>query len=84
MGVPVLVGPHTFNFAQAAAEAVAAGAALRVGNADELVIEAGRLLGDTVKRDAMKQAGIAFCNRHRGATDRILAICERLLAERAA
>ncbi len=83
-GVPVLIGPHTFNFSQAADEAVIAGAALRVGGADELVREAGRLLGDEVARDAMKHAGIAFCNRHRGATGRTLAICERLLAQRAA
>ena len=78
-GVPVLIGPHTFNFAQAAEEAVIAGAALRVVNADALVHEAGRLLRDAALRDKMKQAGSAFCARHRGATARVLAICERLL-----
>lgn len=83
-GVPVLIGPHTFNFSQAAEEAVVAGAALRVESAEELVREAGRLLGDEVARNAMKEAGIGFCNRHRGATGRILAMCERLLAQRAA
>jgi 3-deoxy-D-manno-octulosonic-acid transferase len=45
-GCPVLVGPHTFNFLQATEDAIAAGAALRVANADEL----GRCV-DTLLRD---------------------------------
>src|SRR5207249_10675901 len=34
-GVPVLIGPYTYNFAQAAESAVAAGAAALVNRADE-------------------------------------------------
>ena len=30
VGVPTLIGPHTFNFAEARERAIAAGAALRV------------------------------------------------------
>ena len=36
-GTPTLVGPHTFNFADATAQAIAAGAALRVADAGALV-----------------------------------------------
>lgn len=78
-GVPVLIGPHTFNFAQAAEEAVAAGAAVRIADAGELIREVARLLGDANARDRMKQAGLAFCLKHRGATERVIAIVEDLL-----
>jgi 3-deoxy-D-manno-octulosonic-acid transferase len=79
-GVPVLVGPYTYNFAQAVESAVAAGAALRVGSAEEAVRQARALLGDRNLRERMGKAGIGFCATHRGATQRTLAICERLLS----
>jgi 3-deoxy-D-manno-octulosonic-acid transferase len=79
-GVPVLVGPYTYNFAQAAESAVAAGAALRVERAEEVVRRARSLLGDPGLRGRMGGAGIAFCATHRGATERTLAVCERLLS----
>ncbi|MGB7542550.1 MAG: lipid IV(A) 3-deoxy-D-manno-octulosonic acid transferase, partial [Burkholderiales bacterium] len=43
-GVPVLVGPYTYNFAQAAESAIAAGAALRVSDAADAVRQACALL----------------------------------------
>jgi 3-deoxy-D-manno-octulosonic-acid transferase len=79
-GVPVLVGPYTYNFAQAAESAIAAGAALRVDRAQEAVRQARLLLGDPDLRERMGGAGIAFCATHRGATERTLAVCERLLS----
>jgi 3-deoxy-D-manno-octulosonic-acid transferase len=79
-GVPVLVGPYTYNFSQAAESAVAAGAALRVDRAEEVVRRARALLGDPGLRERMGGAGIAFCATHRGATERTLAVCERLLS----
>ena len=79
LGVPVLIGQHTFNFAQAADEAVAAGAAVRVADAEQLVTEARRLLGDSAARQGMREAGLAFVQAHRGATARTLAVCEPFL-----
>jgi len=78
-GVPVLIGPYTYNFAQAAESAVAAGAALRVDSAEEVIRLARSLLQDAGLRERMGKAGVAFCAAHRGATERTLAICERLL-----
>jgi 3-deoxy-D-manno-octulosonic-acid transferase len=78
-GVPVLVGPYTYNFAQAAESAVAAGAALRVTGAEDALRQASSLLFDAGLRERMGRAGIAFCATHRGATQRTLALCERLL-----
>jgi 3-deoxy-D-manno-octulosonic-acid transferase len=79
LGVPVLIGQHTFNFAQAADEAVAAGAAVRVADAEHLVTEARRLLGDSAARQGMREAGLVFVQAHRGATARTLAVCEPFL-----
>jgi 3-deoxy-D-manno-octulosonic-acid transferase len=78
-GVPVLIGPYTYNFAQAAESAVAAGAAVRVNHAEEVIRLARSILRDAGLRERMGKAGVAFCAAHRGATERTLAICERLL-----
>jgi len=78
-GVPVLIGPYTYNFAQVADSAVAAGAALRVNGAEEVIRLARSILHDAGLRERMGKAGVAFCAAHRGATERTLAICERLL-----
>ncbi len=72
VGVPVLIGPHTFNFTQASELAVAAGAALRVQSAGELLREAAALLGSPERRKAMGKAGKAFAGQHQGATRRIM------------
>jgi 3-deoxy-D-manno-octulosonic-acid transferase len=80
VGAPVLIGPSTFNFAQAAAEAVRVGAAVQVADAGELVREATRLLADAGARKAMGDAGLAFCAAHRGATARTLRIVQRLVS----
>jgi 3-deoxy-D-manno-octulosonic-acid transferase len=79
-GAPILIGPSTFNFADAAAEAVRLGAAVQVADADALVREAARLLGDAGARAWMGEAGEAFCAAHRGATARTMAIVDRLIA----
>ena len=81
-GVPAIIGPYTYNFAQAAESAIAAGAALRVKDAEELVRQARILLQDAALRERMGKSGVAFCAAHRGASKRTLAICERLLASR--
>jgi len=79
-GVPVLIGPYTYNFAQAAESAVAAGAAMRVKGAEDAIQMARSILQDAGLRERMGKAGVAFCAAHRGATERTLAICKRLLA----
>lgn len=73
-GVPVLIGPSTYNFAEAAEQAVRAGAAVQVPDAASVAREAGRLLRDGAERQRMGQAGLAFCAAHRGATARVLGI----------
>jgi 3-deoxy-D-manno-octulosonic-acid transferase len=72
LGKPVLTGPHTYNFAEAAAGAVAAGAALRVADAAALMREASRLLSDPAAAARMGEAGLAFSHAHQGATARVV------------
>ncbi|HEY4371152.1 MAG TPA: lipid IV(A) 3-deoxy-D-manno-octulosonic acid transferase [Burkholderiales bacterium] len=79
LGCPVLIGPHTYNFAQAAELAVVAGAARRVADAAQLAAEAARLLEDAPARGRMADAGIAFAQAHRGATQRTLQMIAGLL-----
>jgi 3-deoxy-D-manno-octulosonic-acid transferase len=73
LGVPALIGPHTFNFAQASDAAAAAGAARRVRDADDVFATAARLLADQSERAAMRASAERFMAAHRGATDRLLA-----------
>jgi len=72
-GVPVIVGPHTFNFAQASDDAIAAGAALRAEDAEDAVAQALSLLGDETRRAEMRTAAEHFTATHAGATRRVVA-----------
>ncbi|MBI3523099.1 MAG: lipid IV(A) 3-deoxy-D-manno-octulosonic acid transferase [Betaproteobacteria bacterium] len=80
VGVPLLLGPSTYNFAEAARAARACGAARQVASADELFIVAAELLRDAGLRRRMGNAGLEFAARHRGASQRTLALLERVLA----
>jgi 3-deoxy-D-manno-octulosonic-acid transferase len=73
VGRPTLVGPHTFNFAEASANAKAAGAALEVADADALIATVAGLLSDERRRTAIGAAALAFHAAHRGAVDRLWA-----------
>lgn len=75
-GVPVIVGPHTFNFKQAAEDAVRAGAALRVDDAAQAIDQARALVADTPRRQAMGEAARAWSASHTGATARTLQALE--------
>ena len=71
-GTPILIGPSTRNFAEAARESVACGAALSIRDADDLVAQVRALLADDKGRRRMAGAGRAFAARHRGAAARTL------------
>jgi len=79
LGKPVLVGPHTFNFLQATEEAVAAGGALRVDDADALLRAAAGLLQDGERRAAMGSRAQGFAGKHRGATARTVELLQRFI-----
>lgn len=72
-GCPTLVGPHSFNFAQATDDAIAAGAARRVADAADAATQAAALLADPRALGVMRECALAFSRAHRGATARTLA-----------
>lgn len=72
LGRPVIIGPSTYNFAEAADAAIAAGAALRVGDLAMAVPLALQLATDAARCQRMGAAGAAFTAAHRGATRRVL------------
>ena len=80
VGTPVVVGPHTFNFAAAAEQAIRAGAAQRATDADDGIRMGLALLDDEASRHAMAVAGKAFAAADRGATARTLEMLEGLKA----
>jgi 3-deoxy-D-manno-octulosonic-acid transferase len=69
-GCPVVMGPHTFNFAEAADLAEAAGAALRVQAMDAAVRAASELAADAPRLQAAVSACTAFAAAHRGAAQK--------------
>jgi 3-deoxy-D-manno-octulosonic-acid transferase len=71
-GCPLVMGPHTFNFAQAAELALAAGAAERCADIDAAVPRAVALAAAS-DRGAMSSRALAFAEQHRGASARMAA-----------
>jgi len=74
VGKPVVIGPHTFNFAEATVRAIEAGAALRVTDGDELSRELQKLLMNPGLQQRMGAAGESFSRLHQGAAARIMTL----------
>jgi 3-deoxy-D-manno-octulosonic-acid transferase len=80
-GCPVVMGPHTFNFAEAAKQALAAGAAQRVDDIAQAVTQAGRLAMDPDQLRKAKALSQDFALAHGGAAQQLAQALARLLAE---
>jgi len=76
-GCPIVLGPSTFNFAEAAEMAIQEGAAWRSVNLPGAVALATALLGDRPALDRAAACAKAFSARHRGAARRM---AERITA----
>ncbi len=81
VGAPVVSGPSMFNFAEATRIAVKAGVALQAPEAASAVRLSLELLLEPEKRRKMSEAGRQLCDLHRGATERHLAICLKLIGK---
>lgn len=69
-GCPVLMGPHTFNFDEAASLAEESGAALRCAALEPAVAQALALVQEPGRQQVMAAAASRFAQAHRGATER--------------
>jgi 3-deoxy-D-manno-octulosonic-acid transferase len=79
MGVPTILGPHMFNFAQVTREAVAAKAAVQMGTVSELQSMIASWAANKDKRELMSGAAKGFALQHRGTTQRLMAAIDPLL-----
>ncbi|NMM15057.1 MAG: 3-deoxy-D-manno-octulosonic acid transferase [Rhodoferax sp.] len=78
---PVVMGPHTFNFAEAAALAQAAGAAIRVSSLQQAVAVAQQLANDPAAQQAVVSAAARFSSAHRGAVEKTVSAVLALLGQ---
>lgn len=73
-GVPILTGPHLFNFAEASRLLLEAEAMQVCDNADSLAQHCIGLLNNQQQRQTMGDAGLNVAEDNRGALDRLLAV----------
>ena len=69
-GCPIIMGPHTFNFAEASEQAQSAGAAQRVADMDGALNQALAWLNDRAALAQAQQAGLDMVAQGRGAAKR--------------
>jgi 3-deoxy-D-manno-octulosonic-acid transferase len=81
LSVPVLVGPHTFNFEEITHSLIQQGGAERVTDAARLGPDVLHLLLDAARRERMGQAAQQVFERERGAVQRIMQLIDGLLQE---
>jgi 3-deoxy-D-manno-octulosonic-acid transferase len=79
MGKPILIGPHTFNFADATENAIRAKAAIRVKNMTALRDKIQYLLHNAPKRVKMGEAALNFSEASTGATARMMKLIAQYL-----
>jgi len=78
LGVPVVFGPHMFNFPDISRWTIKEGAGKMVQDTDELVNVVAELLANPSLRDEMGSKGTAFIDAHRGALNKNYELIEAL------
>jgi len=79
LGLPVVFGPHMYNFAMASRMLLAEGAARQVARSSELAEVVFEWLSDASLRARFGERGLQVVEANRGALDRLYDIvCERL------
>ncbi|MGH1541287.1 MAG: lipid IV(A) 3-deoxy-D-manno-octulosonic acid transferase [Arenicella sp.] len=71
LGIPVLFGPHMFNFEEISALTIEAGAGIQVLDPQGLQKQLQELIQRPNKRDEMGSKGKALIEEHKGALERI-------------
>jgi len=78
-GIPVIVGPHTFNFELITRQLIQIGGAERVYNAEELARLLQVWLTDATARVEVGEAGQMLVADNRGALKKLISLMERIL-----
>ncbi len=71
LGIPVIFGPHMFNFEEISKLTVEAKAGVCVQDAEQLQTEISTLINHPNQRDQMGRNGIALIEQHKGALDKV-------------
>jgi 3-deoxy-D-manno-octulosonic-acid transferase len=79
---PVILGPSTYNFEEAADHAIAAGGAVRVADAAAAIAMGGTRSVGGARRGRVGADARAFVEAHRGAVDRLVAWLGAMLPPR--
>lgn len=79
LGVPVIVGPHVFNFDEISRRLCDGNAAVQVRNSTELSEQVSRFFTDANLRHAMGQNGKNFVDGNRGACARVIDLVDQLI-----
>lgn len=82
LGRPMVVGPHTDNFAAPIEALLNESACVRVSSIDELSLAVLELLTDRDRARAMGMRGQELARRHQGATRRMAAALQALMADK--
>ena len=77
--VPVIFGPHVFNFAEISRRLCEGNAAVQVTNSAELGEQVIRYFGDANLRHSVGQNGREFVDRNRGAGEKVITFVEEVL-----
>ncbi|MGM0954030.1 MAG: lipid IV(A) 3-deoxy-D-manno-octulosonic acid transferase [Pseudomonadota bacterium] len=78
-GIPVLSGPHVFNFETVYEHLRSGGGVAMIQNSEELGLAVARLMAIQEERQALGERALAVVNKNRGALDKVVeGIVERL------
>lgn len=81
-GVPVITGPHVFNFTRIADMLLEQEAAVQVNDTDELIDKVADWLSDASRRTRIGENGRRVVEQNRGALERLVELVEGLLEQR--
>lgn len=78
-GLPIICGPHTFNFADISKRLEQVGGMVTVADAKTLSAQVLRWLGQPQERIAVGEKARAFAEQNRGAVDRLMQVVQPYL-----
>ena len=82
VGVPVIFGPHMFNFEQISAMTLERGAGRQVHDVEGLVEAVAQLFQQPALREAMGEAGRAMVAENRGALEATVQLVQNAMQRR--
>lgn len=71
LGIPVVFGPHMYNFEEISSLTLEADAGIQVQNSNDLEQTINQLIADPNRRDQIGENGKKLIEQHKGALDRI-------------